>query len=293
MKDILKGIGKFISIDFNVEHKPVDEDLENKINQALAVEREKIRPSREDIDNFSWITGDTNPIHRLTKRAKMMGFEDIPLMGAHVAAYGEQFINGVVKHMENFWGTNIKIIGQDNKFRAPLYPGEKTFWQVKGFKKTKRGIELSIGGTARGIEVISINTVLGTENPLLPQIAGPIYTRRYLLNEAHIEEFYNCVGGKLESPVPNMLPAAFVPATLLRLLEDKTQTMEGTNMSMNYRFIEKLHQGRLQVDIFPPRRPTERKGNFIYKFRTVVSQNTKPITYGEILSGSPVRIEFN
>ena len=75
---ILKGIGEHIVSIFNVEPKPLEESLEEIINKALAEEKEKICPLREDIDEFSWVTKDNNPIHRIQKRAKKLGFENIP-----------------------------------------------------------------------------------------------------------------------------------------------------------------------------------------------------------------------
>ncbi len=294
MVGILLGIGQAIGSLFGVEPKPIDEKWEEQINKILAEEREKIRPSREDIDTFSWITGDNNPIHRLPKRAQELGFSDIPLMGAHVAAYGEQFIERVVERMRNYWGADIKITGQDSRFKSALHPGEKTLWQVTGYKQNN-GIELNVTGSTKDRKIIDITSRLGVEYPHMPQIAGPIpnSSRRFLLDQNHLEEFYDCVGAKNTGQVPHMLPAAYVPATLLRLLEERTQSMEGANLSMKYDFLARAKTGTLQVDIFPPREPSERKGKFIYKFRTVVSQDTCPITYGEIVSSTRQRIPIN
>jgi acyl dehydratase len=292
MTSILSGIGPAIGRLFEVEPKPINETLEDQINKALAEEREKIRPSREDIDNFSWITRDNNPIHRLTKRAKSLGFDDIPVMGAHIAAYGEQFILGVIERMKEYWGADIKTIGQENRFRNPLYPGERILWQVTGFKQKNENIELHVSGSLKDKNVITITPTLSREYPQMPQIAGPIYSKRYLLEEEHLEEFYNCVGGKNKGLSPNMLPAAFVPATLLRLLENKTQTTEGTNFSMKYNFLSTLEPGTLQVDIFPPKKPKKREDQYIYRFKSAVSQNTRPVTYGEIVSSTPRLIDF-
>ena len=292
MAAIFTGIGKAIGSLFKVEPKAEDESLEEKINKVLAEEREKIRPSREDIDIFGWITEDNNPIHRIPKRAKLMGLDDVPLMGAHIAAYGEQFIESVVQNMREYWGADIKILGQENKFRAPLYPGERTLWQVTGYRQIDGGIEIDVKGSVKEKGVITITSRLGKVYPQMPQIAGPIFSDRYLLDKDHIEEFFNCVGGKSNGKVPNMLPAAYVPATLLTLLKLKTKTREGINMAMRYDFLREAEAGELQVDIFPPREPSERRGQFVYKFKTVVSQRTAPLTYGELISSTPKKIEF-
>ena len=290
--NIFSEIGRVIERLWGVEPKPVDENLEDRVNKKLADERAKIRPSKEDINMFSWVTGDNNPIHRIQKRAKKLGFEDTPLMGAHVAAYGEQFIEDVVENMRQYWGADIKIVGQSNKFRSPLYPGERVLWQVRRFNQRDSSVELEVTGTVKDRQIITITSKLGAKYPQMPQIGGPIFSERYLIEADHLDEFFNCVGGTNKGRVPHMLPAAFVPATLLNLLKEKTQTLEGANMAMDFDFLNEASPGKLQVDIYPPRKPLERQGQFIYKFRAVVSQDTRPITYGEILSSAPIKIEF-
>ena len=262
----IAGLGALVALNFRVPERAVDESLEKQINNALAEEIERIKPSRQDIDTFSWITKDNNPIHRLQHIAQKYGFSDVPLMGAHVAALGEQYIERVVQHMREYWGADIKIIGQKNKFRAPLHPEERVLWQVKGDKQKNGAIELEVSGAVKDKEVVTITSRLGNKYPIMPQIAGPIYSKRFLLTPEHLEAFYKCVGGKGER-VPNMLPAAFVPATLLTLLEDKTQTMEGMNLAMDFDFLSQTTPGHLQVDIFRPKRPFEVKGNFAYRFQ--------------------------
>ncbi len=289
----LGTLGALVALTYKVKPRDADETLEAQINRTLSEEREQIRPSVADINTFSWITRDNNPIHRLTKLAQQFGFADIPLMGAHTAAYGEQYIEGVVQKMRDFWGADIKIIGQETKFKNPLYPEERVLWKVTESKKNNGTIDIEVKGAVKDKEIVAITSRLGTEYPLMPQIAGPIYSRRYLFEQSHLDAFYDCVGGKRSEKVPNMLPAAFVPATLLRLLEDKTRTMEGVNWSMDFNFIAQAVPGPLQVDIFAPRPPSIRNSNSIYKFRTVVSQNSKPITYGEIISATPQKINFD
>jgi len=299
---IFRGIGRGIGTLFGVEPKPADELLEEKINKALAEEREKIIPSKDGIELFSWITKDNNPIHRIPKIAREMGFEDTPLMGAHVAAYGEQFIEGVVQHMREYWGADIKVVGQDNKFVKPLYPEERTLWQVSGHKIVDGGIDLTVTGNVKDKRVIGITSHLGKNYFLMPQLAGPIFSQRYFLHDGHLDSFSNCIGGKNNGKVLNMLQSAFVPATLLRLLEEKTQTVEGINKSMNFRFISEAKPGKLQVDIFPPNEPEEvrikdregqRKVMYMHEFKAVVSQDTKPLSYGEITSLAPRKIDFS
>ena len=213
-------------------------------------------------------------------------------MGAHISSYGEQYIEKVVESMREYWGADIKIIGQNNSFKFPVYPGQKIFWQVVGHKKADSEIRLEIIGTVNSIKITDITARLGKEYKQMPQIAGPIFSQRYTLEKEHIEAFYNCIGSKTNEKVPKMLPAAFVPATLLALLEEKTQTMEGTNLLMNFDFLAEPQEGRLQVDLFPTRKPRQQGNKYLYKFKTVCSQNTTPIVYGEILSSIKHLIEY-
>ncbi|HLF53889.1 MAG TPA: MaoC family dehydratase [Candidatus Nanoarchaeia archaeon] len=310
---IFEGLWQAISSIWpGTDQKEATESLENKINKVLAEERDKIRPSREDIDVFSWITKDNNPIHRLAKRAKKLGFDDTPIMGVHIAAYGEQFIEKAVEHMREFWGADIKIIGQHNTFKAPVYPGDRILWQITpSLRNIDEEIHLGITGTVKDKIVIEISSRLGKAYKTMPQIAGPVFSERHLLDADRLEAFYNCAGGKNNGKVSNMLPASYVPATLLKLLEQKTQTMEGTNLAMNFEFLREVEPGRLQVDIFPPRRarlmpprkdaggnviidPTtnEPVKNYLYKFNAVVSQETKPVTYGEIICATNIQLGF-
>ncbi|MDO8459611.1 MAG: MaoC family dehydratase [Nanoarchaeota archaeon] len=286
-----------------------EEKLEDKINQVLAKEKEKIYPTTEDIERFGWVTGDNNPVHRLKSRAKKMGFDNTPIMGAHMAAYGEQYIVGAVQTIREYVSSDLKIIGQKTKFTAPIYPQENMWWQVKGAQeKGDTRFDLSITGEVKGKPnrntVVEITSRLGSAYPAMPQIAGPLHSRKYLLELDHLEEFYNSVGGKYAGKVPHSLTAAFVPATLLQLLEERAHTMEGANLVMDFDFLNDSQLGLMQVDIFPPERPPrERKGKdpntgeqkvegYIYQFRAVVSQKTKPILYGEIMSFTPKKIDL-
>jgi hypothetical protein len=298
MPKILSGIGQTIGKLFGVEPKPVSDTLEEQINKALAEEKDKIRPSRNDIDTFSWITKDNNPVHRLEGRARKMGFKQIPIMGAHMAAYGEQFIEMVVENMRDYWGANIKIIGQDNSFKEAVGLRDKIHWQVTGYKAIDSEIRLNVSGTVKDTEAIAITSHLGKEYKPRSDISGPINSKKYLLEEDHLNSFYECVGGKNSKIVPNMLPAAYVPASLLALLEEKTQTMEGINLSMNFEFIRKAKLGKLQVDVYPPKKPKEKQRknsetiDYIYMFKSIVSQDSKPITFGKIISSTPYLTEF-
>lgn len=280
-----------------------DELVENEVNQALAGERENICPAREDMTAFGWVTGDNNPIHSMVERAKKLGFKDTPVMGMHIAAYGEQFSHGVIQRMRRYWGGEVKVIGQSTTIKSPLYPRERTLWQVTEYKKRDTGIDLKILGTSGEQTIAEVTTKIGREYALMPQIAGPMYNRRFLLGEDHLESFYQAIGAKNDGTIPTMLPAAYVPATLLRLLEDRTGTIEGTIINMDFNSIRNAKLGRLQVDIFPTREPRELmktdtltkervSAGFLYKFKAMVSQDTKPITYGEVTTVSPIKLDL-
>lgn len=318
MSNIFKGIGQAISAIFPVEPKTLDDQLGVEA-EALTGEREKIKPSRDDSNTFGWITHEHNPAHYLVERARAMGFRDTPIRGAHTAAYAEQFIEGVVQRMREFWGADIKIVEQKTEFPDPLYPEERVLWEAKRFQRKGDRIDLYVEGTAKSGTIARVKSSLAPKNPNAPEIAGPIYSRKYFIDPTQIDAFYRIVGGRVEPRVTNMFAAAFVPSTLLRLLEDISETNEGINRSMAFDFIREAKPGMLQVDIFPPRAPVavyrrqtkidastgqpevNTQTNqpvyetatldgrpivdfYAYKFRAMVSQGTKPITYGEIVS---------
>lgn len=346
MSKILEGLGRAISslwpsginspeisqpVEHNTETVTLEDQFENEVNQALAAERENIKASREDMDNFSWVTGDNNPIHRLQKRAVKMGFTDTPVMGAHIAAYAEQYVTGVVQRMSRFWGADIKVIGQEVTFKSPLYPGERTLWQVKGFEKKGDSIDVKVQGTANNQPIVDVTTNLGTKYPIANGRVGPTYSRRFLQERDHLEAFCNSVGAKFDEKVyHHMLNAAYVPATLLRLLEDRTGSTEGMITRMSFDFFEESKPGKLQVDIFPSgkSRPQYKEGpkisengnpvvdgdnnkpiiekildakgqpiveGYIYRFKSAVSRrpSTDPIMYGEVTTFCPYKIEFD
>ena len=290
------GIGVTIGRFFGVEPKPED-DLEERINNALAHEWENITPKRENNESLQRITKDNNPLHISSDAAKKLGLRDTPIMGVHTAGYAEQFMDRAVENMRKFWGADMKITGLYTGFKGFVYPGDKILWQITGYDSSGDVIKLKAEGKVSGNVVTDVVAELGKEYRTMPQIAGPISFRRYSIEGAHIEEFCRCVGVKYEGRIPKMLPGAFVPSTLLAIAEEKGKTIDGLNLSMNYDFLGDAKPGIVQVDIFPTRKPRPRKMEdgspaFIYKFRTVCSQESKPLVYGEIVCLSNSELNF-
>ena len=95
------GIGNLMRLIYNARELD-SPTLAEDINVILAGKREAITPKKENIDRFAWITGDNNPIHRSIEAARELGFLDTPLMGAHIAAYGEEFITGIGERINKF-----------------------------------------------------------------------------------------------------------------------------------------------------------------------------------------------
>lgn len=310
---ILKGLGLRIAKIFGVEPKEEDETLEQKINKALAQERERIVITREDSDLFGWITKDNNPIHGSpdgTKEAAIKaGFKDTPIRGAHTASYAEQYVRRVVENMREFWGADIKIIGQHTSFKAPVYPGERILWQIESFKDAGDAIMLYATGNVKrteendlikNVKVVDVTSRLGTNYKKSAEVEGAgRFSRTYSIEEDHISKFCKCVGVEVDGKVPDMLPAAFVPATLLALIEEKTNSMGGMNLYMDFDFASGAGAGGLQVDVFPPKRARSQKdeasGNtyYLYKFRALCRQGDKIVTYGELLCSTEHNIDFS
>lgn len=292
------GIGATIGRFFGVEPKLEDESLEEKINNALAHEWEKITPTREDNESLQRITKDNNPIHISSDAAKKLGLKDTPIMGIHTAGYAEQFMEKVIDNMRSYWGADMKMTGLYTGFKGFVYPGDKILWQVTGYASSGEVIKLKTEGRVGENVVTDVEAELGKEYKRMPQIAGPISFRRYSIEEAHIAQFCKCVGVKYEKKIPKMLVSSFVPSTLLAIAEEKGMKIDGINLSMSYDFLGDAEPGSVQVDIFPSRRARPRKMEdggqaYIYKFKTVCSQDTKPLAYGEMVCLSRSELNFS
>lgn len=278
---------------FGIDEITVKKTL-TSIIEKIPTPDKVVQASREAMSRFGWITKDNNPIHKFSEQAiEYGGFTDTPVMGAHLAAYGEQFTEKVIHDLnKETWGSKIKLIGQTTKFKDPVYPEEKLTWEVGRYNvKNRNGqdiIDISINGSINREEnskiAVSINARLGNEYGIMPQIAGPGFWRKFAIQPKHLDVFYRCVGASPNSKIPQMFPGAFIPATLLELLETTTQSLEGVNREIDINFLNEPRMGSpVRVDMFQlleePKaiRGTDQK---MYDIRFVCSQDTKPLSYG-------------
>jgi acyl dehydratase len=299
MKD-LTGITKALKNSLDVACPLTDEQLQIVLEQIT--QTRTAVPSETDVEMFGMVTLDNNPAHRDREIARSLGFEDIPVMGAHTAAYGEQYGRSILAVLGSD-GNKVVLRGQENRFKAPFYLGDRLQWRLTGFKETDRGLDLNLEGMVNDKKIIATKLKLGRTFPEVLEIPDPtIYTKDFSLDLPWLKEFYACVGRKSEAEVeppkriPSMLYASYVPSTLLELLKEVTGKREGTNLAMNFEFLQERKLDGVEtvyVDISQPRQPTEHKGTFHYKFKALVREGNTPITYGEIRSTTPHEIDFS
>ncbi|MBX4212298.1 MaoC family dehydratase [Candidatus Pacearchaeota archaeon] len=283
----LSGISNLAARLFRIAPRE-DENLEKQINETLAEERERIQPSSEDITSFGDMTEDHNPIHRDKSLALKKKLLDTPVMGAHTAIYGAQFVNGVTERMKKFWGTDIKMVSQESRFPAPIYPGDKIRWQIVDYKEVEGNqIELDITGykirDEEKKEAVKITSRLG-DNYALPEIKGtPIYSQKYMMTEDLIRNLHQRTGGNPSDKPLHMFAVSFVPTTLTKLLLEKSNTLEGINGAMDYKFTGDIKPGELSVDVYRFKETRTRGGAFWYRLDAHCRQGKDSIAYGEML----------
>lgn len=98
--------------------------------------------SSDDILRFAALSGDFNPIHTDTERARASGYE-------HVVAHGllgMALLSGLVHDLRVFNDTTIALLGVDNwRFHHPIFAGDTVRVRL-----TVTGLRLASDG-ARGI----------------------------------------------------------------------------------------------------------------------------------------------
>jgi acyl dehydratase len=298
----LRGIAVAIGNKFGRDVKQIDDRLESEIEIILKEGTERTKISQEDNIGYCDITEDFGVIHRDAEAARAYAgefFRDTPIVGTLTDAIGSGVSGRVFEKLVNFWeeeGQEFKIVGQQTKFSDVVYPGDSISWTFpeQGYRENIDGVELSIVGSVKGREVASVTTRLGKDFRQMPQIAGPILSRRFMIGEKEVSKAYQCAHEEPRNEVPASLVRAYVPSTLLVFQKEKTGKEEGMNRSMDFDVIREAKQGEIQADIFYPEkiptRPT--RGNYIYRFRAVVSQDSEPLQYGVVACLTPNFIEF-
>ena len=77
-----------------------------------------------DIENFCKLTGDYHPLHIDADFAKNNGYKDILAHGLFVSSLSSTLIGMKLP------GRNALVMGQDFKYKHPVYPGDKL--SIKG-----------------------------------------------------------------------------------------------------------------------------------------------------------------
>jgi acyl dehydratase len=269
--------------------------LKTAIDTVQVPTNQVVQTSLDQIRRFGWITEDTNPIHQFDDVAQAKGLSKTPVMGAHLAAHGEQY---AVKIVDNLSIPGLEIIGQDTKFKGFVYPDEKLVFKINKSNIRNDFIQLSINGSVtredKTVDALDITVRIGDKYPLMPQIAGPGFWRKYLIIPQKVQEFHRCVGQIGNGDIPNSFITSFVPSTLIALLKEQTFTMEGFNGAMNFDYMRKAEVGNdpIKVDLFQFREPREinsgESKNYLYTgLRIVCSQATKPLAYGTVSVMTP------
>jgi hypothetical protein len=278
----------------------IEEQIDKEIDEILGRCNETISFSYEDNVGFCDDVEDFNRIHRdkeAAKAFKFIKFEDTPIVGVLSASTGARIVGNALNQLREYWGAQeeeLKVLGQEISFKNPCYPGEEISLSFGGYKESTTGIELSLLGSVKKKEVIEITTRLGTAFNLMPQIAGPITSYVYGLDESKITSMLEHTKGAYNGSILPILPAAFMPSPLINLLEQRTGSTEGANLRMNLDYLaQAVHPGQIQVDIFTPSRIPQPGGRPLYKFRSVVSQDTVPLVYGMITSATPEIVDLS
>ncbi len=286
---------------FGATKQELTTDLDQIVEETIK-SNGAIRTRREDIAEFGWVTKDNNPAHKIPRIGRTLGFEDTPFMGAHVAAYAEKYaIDLISKIKQKPWASELKIISQGTSFKSALYPDEELNWQVTGYRLTKKDndqLVLSLEGNTKRkdqqVKIAEVDITISHKYNGLPEIAIPIFWRKFPVKEEHLNVFYSCTGHKSAETFPHSLTAAYAPAAQLLLLEEKTGDMVGANLSMDFQVISPAELGpMMKVDIFRPSRPPSKRGNnYLYKLKTLCSQDDKMRMFGEMLVSTPYNLEF-
>lgn len=94
--------------------------------------------SQKDIAEFGDVVGDYSDLHRKVKVATDNGFEDTPVIGVHLAAYGGRVARDLLTAVQ-LPDQPYVIAQQDVAFRGSVYPGEPINWVKDGESVSQDG----------------------------------------------------------------------------------------------------------------------------------------------------------
>ncbi|MBU0466903.1 MAG: hypothetical protein KJ718_00420 [Nanoarchaeota archaeon] len=279
----------------------MEQEVESQIEAILEGCKETTTYSRENNVRYCDIFGDISPIHRDKNDAlafPLLNLEDTPIAGILLAATGEKISRRAIARLRDYWGydkSELAVIGQEVVFRDPAYPDQEVSWSFSGYTEREgEGLDITLAATAKKRPVVEVTTRLGKELGTMPAIAGPISSGVYIMGPEKLRGCYECTGEEIAADTqPVFLPifsASFTPSELLHLLKAKTGKIEGANRRMRIRYFAQPREGLLQVDVFPP---TKRESRYLYKFRAITSQDTKPVCYTEVTCAAPETLNLS
>ena len=305
----LKGIGKFLGKLVERNLRPIDDEFDSELQTMLEEKSQKIKISREDNIRFANITGDTNPIHRDLEAALAfnfggMKFTDTPIIGTYLAMIGEQFSYRIFRSLRDHWGEDgqdLKIIGQETKFKDPVYPDDDINWQVSGYNERSEYVDISLTGKVGKKVVVEVATKLGYLFGRMPPIAAPIIQpskdKIMTIGPEEVRALNEMTNGGPTDRIPLTLLPALATRTMLAYKKQKTGDMVGLNRLMNFTFFDLPQTGEIQVDIYRPKRiaNTTRSDFHRYILRAVcgLTTDSKPLCYGEIKIMCPQELDFS
>ena len=85
--------------------------------------------SLDDIIRFGDTIGDHAPIHRSLEIAQKFDFDDIPVIGVHLASIGERITRNLVSVMQDPTKP-LNYATHSVTFRYPVYQGERIDWKI-------------------------------------------------------------------------------------------------------------------------------------------------------------------
>jgi len=241
--------------------------------------------TQEDIEKFGDIVGDHSPIHRSTKAAKKMGFEDTPIMGVHLAAIGgrlsREFLETV--RQEN---PGMNYVGQKVIFRKPVYPGgiRKPKWRFDGIEFNERELTTKIVAEKGDSVHVELESRFSQNLPEIPQYDenNLVYRELRMIDPDSVRDFYKHL--KEESPIERKVSFAhgvsLVPSTLLDFLKElntKGEEFMGANREMDSEFYGEISAGETEIEIYQhDEKINKKRGIYIYTFDGVLSQQDIP-----------------
>jgi len=298
------GLRKILANVFSREIPESQQPLEDIINNQITQEKAKFKLSHEDIQTFCIGIGDNNPIHRSGRWAKFilgdqLEKETIIAPGTQLTALAEAYTIEAIKAIQNSWGVILDLGGFGIKFKEWVFPDEPVYWQVLGYRETRKGTNLEIGGLKQLSKdekpkiIIEAKLVKDGNTPKIDQ-TGPIWTSTYTITEEKLKFFYPSVGEPISAVIPWSYPISFVTSSLLEKSIGKDGIPTGINREMNLAFYKRPEVGRIYVDFFLDEPPKELKAGLgiKYTFNTLISQSHQPLISGQVTAISKKKLDI-